>query len=376
MKNILITGGAGFIGSNLSIYLNKKGYNVTVLDNLSSQIHGKKQGSFLYNSVKDITNFVLGDVRVKSDWKKALKGQDAIIHLAAETGTGQSMYEISKYNKVNILGTANLLDILANQKHSIKKILVASSRSIYGEGKYYCEKDGYVYPQERLESALEIGNFDPICNICNRKLEVYSTDENSHISPSSIYAITKYQQEQMVLLISKALNISSISLRYQNVYGPGQALNNPYTGILSVFSTRLLNNHNIDIYEDGEQSRDFVYIDDVVKATTLALENTDTKNNIFNIGSGIATTVNSVANTLIRLYNSSQKTIISGKYRLGDIRHNYADLTKIKNILGYKPDFSFEKGSEKFVEWVNTQEIEHDDYDISLEKLRRKGFIK
>jgi len=376
MKNILITGGAGFIGSNLSIYLNKKGYNVTVLDNLSSQIHGKKQGSFLYNSVKDITNFVLGDVRVKSDWKEALKGQDAIIHLAAETGTGQSMYEISKYNKVNILGTANLLDILANQKHSIKKILIASSRSIYGEGKYYCEKDGYVYPQERLESALEIGNFDPICNICNRKLEVYSTDENSHIFPSSIYAITKYQQEQMVLLISKALNISSISLRYQNVYGPGQALNNPYTGILSVFSTRLLNNHNIDIYEDGEQSRDFVYIDDVVKATTLALENTDTKNNIFNIGSGIATTVNSVANTLIRLYNSSQKTIISGKYRLGDIRHNYADLTKIKNILGYKPDFSFEKGSEKFVEWVNTQEIEHDDYDISLEKLRRKGFIK
>ena len=272
MKNILISGGAGFIGSNLTKKLVSKGYNITILDNLSKQIHGKDQKSELYNSIKEISTFILGDVCNEEDWKKSLKGQDAVIHLAAETGTGQSMYEISRYNDVNILGTSHLLDFLANNKNSVKKLIIASSRSIYGEGKYKCENHGVVYPNDRIASNMMKGKFDLFCDVCGGELDLMPTDENSMIHPSSIYGITKHQQEQMTLLMGKSLGIPAVSLRYQNVYGPGQSLSNPYTGILSIFSTRMLNGNDIDIYEDGEESRDFVFIDDVVEATILALE--------------------------------------------------------------------------------------------------------
>ena len=376
MMNILITGGAGFIGSNLTVKLVSKGYNVTILDNLSKQIHGENQDSTLYNSIKDNVTFILGDVCNKSDWEKALKGQDAVIHLAAETGTGQSMYEITRYNEVNILGTAHLLNILANQEHTIKKILIASSRSIYGEGKYLCYNHGVTYPSERDAADMAKGNFNPICNICNKELILKATDENSKIHPSSIYGITKQQQEQMILLMGKALKIPAVALRYQNVYGPGQSLSNPYTGILSIFSTRLLNGNDLDIYEDGEESRDFIFIDDVVDATVLALEKKEANHQIFNVGSGVAITVSQVANTLKSLYNLDVEIKISGKYRLGDIRHNYADLSKIKNALGFSPKFSFKVGITKFVKWVQTQDVEQDKYECSIKKLKDKGLIK
>jgi len=376
MKNILITGGAGFIGSNLTNKLVQKGYRVTILDSLSKQIHGENQDSHLYNSIKDISNFILGDVCNKSDWEIALKGQDTVIHLAAETGTGQSMYEISRYNEVNILGTTNLLDILANESHSVKKIIIASSRSIYGEGKYLCRKDGIVYPKERNATDMENGNFNPMCDICGEQLTLCATDEDSKIHPSSIYGITKQQQEQMILLMGKTLNIPAVALRYQNVYGPGQSLSNPYTGILSIFSTRLLNGNDIDIYEDGKESRDFVYIDDVVDATILALEKDDANHQIFNVGSGVATTVSEVANTLKSSYNSDVKISISGKYRLGDVRHNYAELSKIKNALGFSPKFDFHSGITSFVNWVKTQELMEDKYESSVAELKQKGLIK
>ncbi len=376
MKNILITGGAGFIGSNLTRKLVEKGFNVTILDNLSKQIHGEDQNSTLFKSIKDIATFIKGDVCVKADWQNALKGQDAVIHLAAETGTGQSMYEIEKYNEVNILGTAHLLDFLANEKHNIKKMIIASSRSIYGEGKYICDNDGVVYPNERNDKDMANGNFESICSSCGENLIITSTDEQSKIHPSSIYGITKQQQEQMILLMGKALNIPAVALRYQNVYGPGQSLSNPYTGILSIFSTRLLNGNDIDIYEDGMESRDFVFIDDVVDATILALEKKEANHQIFNVGSGIATTVNEVANTLKSLYESEVKISISGKYRLGDIRHNYADLSKIKKALGFVPKFDFISGISKFVAWVKTQEIMEDKYESSIEELKQKGLIK
>jgi len=376
MKNILITGGAGFIGSNLTVKLVYKGYNVTILDNLSKQIHGENQHYTLDNSIKDNVTFILGDVCNKSDWEKALKGQDAVIHLAAETGTGQSMYEITRYNEVNILGTAHLLNILANQKHTIKKILIASSRSIYGEGKYLCYNHGVTYPNERNATDMAKGNFNPICNKCNKKLILKATDENSKIHPSSIYGITKQQQEQMILLMGRALKIPAVALRYQNVYGPGQSLSNPYTGILSIFSTRLLNGNDLDIYEDGEESRDFIFIDDVVDATVLALEKKEANHQIFNVGSGVAITVLQVANTLKSLYNLDIEIKISGKYRLGDIRHNYADLSKIKNALGFSPKFSFKAGITKFVKWVQTQDVEQDKYEGSIKKLKDKGLIK
>ena len=376
MNNILITGGAGFIGSNLSLELKSKGYKVTVFDNLSKQIHGDIKDSVLYNSIKGKVKFILGDICNREQFEKALRGQDAVIHLASETGTAQSMYEITRYNSVNIIGTANLLDILSKTNHNIKKIIVASSRSIYGEGKYLCDNHGFVYPSKREELNMLSSNFDLNCDICSEKLVLQATSEDSKIDPSSIYGITKQHQEKMILLIGKSLNIPAVSLRFQNVYGPGQSLSNPYTGILSIFSTRILNGNNIDVYEDGNESRDFIFIDDAIQATILALESNEANHQIFNVGSGIPTTVLSVANSLKKLFNSKIKINISGEYRQGDIRHNYADISKIKKLLSFNPKYNFSKGVKKFVKWVNKQNIQEDNYEKSIKELKKKGLIK
>ena len=375
MKNILITGGAGFIGSRLCEKLVEKNYNVTILDNLSPQIHGEGESS-LYRKVKDISTFIKGDVRNQEDWKKAIKGQDIVVHLAAETGTGQSMYELEKYNDVNIMGTAHLLELLANSNHSIKKMIIASSRAIYGEGKYNCQEHGSQYPSCRKEKDMENGEFNPKCENCNNELFPLATDENSKIHPSSIYGINKHQQEQMVMLMGEVLGISAVAFRYQNVYGPGQSLSNPYTGILSIFSTRILNRNDLDIYEDGLESRDFVYIDDAIDATILGIEKDKANGHVFNVGSGVATTVKEVAESLKKCYNSDINISISRKFRLGDIRHNVADLKKVKDILGFSPKYDFQKGISKFVSWVKTQNILEDKYEQSVQKLKEKGLIK
>ena len=375
MKNILITGGAGFIGSRLCEKLFDQGNNVTVLDNLSEQIHGNGE-SFLFNKIKDKCTFIKGDVRDKNDWAHAIKNQEIIIHLAAETGTGQSMYEVEKYTNVNVIGTSHMLEILANSNHNVKKIIVASSRSIYGEGKYNCKTHGVQYPSKRKEEDMKKGEFNPKCSMCNSSLNVLPTDEQSKIHPSSIYGINKQQQEQMVMLMGESLSIPSVAFRYQNVYGPGQSLSNPYTGILSIFSTRILNGNDLDIYEDGEETRDFVYIEDAVDATILGIEKEEANGNIFNVGSGVSTRVLDVANTLKRLYNSEINITISGKFRLGDIRHNFADLSKSKDILGFTPKYNFERGITEFVNWVKTQEVMEDKYEKSIQQLKNKGLIK
>jgi dTDP-L-rhamnose 4-epimerase len=375
MKNILITGGAGFIGSRLCEKLVEKNYNITILDNLSPQIHGEGESS-LYKKVKDISTFIKGDVRNQEDWKEAIRGQDVVVHLAAETGTGQSMYELEKYNDVNIMGTSHLLELLANSNHSIKKMIIASSRAIYGEGKYHCKKHGNQYPSCRKEKDMAKGEFNPKCEICNNELSLTATDENSKIHPSSIYGINKHQQEQMIMLMGRSLGISAVALRYQNVYGPGQSLSNPYTGILSIFSTRILNRNDLDVYEDGLESRDFVYIDDAVDATILGIEEDNANGHVFNVGSGVATTVKEVAESLKKWYNSDINISISRKFRLGDIRHNVADLKKVKDILGFSPKYDFQKGISKFVSWVKTQNILEDKYEQSVQKLKEKGLIK
>lgn len=376
MKRILISGGAGFIGSNLTIKLVKKGYVVTILDNLSEQIHGKKVESVLYKSVKSISNFIKGDVRNKADWKKAINNQDVIIHLAAETGTGQSMYEKEKYTEVNIEGTKNLIDILKQTNHQIQKVIVASSRAIYGEGKYSCNQHGVSFPDERKETDLLAGRFNPICRQCDRELSLLPTDEQARINPLSHYGYTKYQQEELIMKMGDNLKIPTVALRYQNVYGPGQSLSNPYTGILSIFSTRILNGNNVDIYEDGKESRDFVFINDVVDATLLALENKNANHQSFNVGSGVGTTVKEVAKMLKAKYKSNVDLVVSGKFRIGDIRHNIADLTKSKQLLGFEPNVDFATGISKFVEWVLTQEVQKDKYDESINELKDKGLIK
>lgn len=377
IKNVLISGGAGFIGSNIALSLIKKGYNVSVLDNLSKQVHGQNpQNSFLYNSIANKVNFIKGDVRKRKDWENSLKGQDAIIHLAAETGTGQSMYQIYKYSEVNIGGTALLLDILANKKHGIKKMIVASSRAIYGEGRYQCLLHGEVYPLTRNEKDLINGIFECKCPNCGKNIQLLPTHEDSKIEPQSIYGISKYNQEQLFLMTGKSLDIPSVAFRYQNVYGPGQSLSNPYTGILSIFSTQIRNNNNINIFEDGKESRDFVYIDDVVHATINGLENENANYQSYNVGTGYPVSVLDIANKLIELYQSTVGINMTGNFRLGDIRHNYADLTKIKRELNYTPKHQFEQGIIDFVQWVNTQEIKDDMYFKSEKELKNKGLFK
>lgn len=378
MNRVLITGGAGFIGSHIALKLIDMGYEVTVLDNLLAQIHGENpdKTSPLYCSIKDKVRFIKADVCDKAAVEEAISDADYIIHLAAETGTGQSMYEIKRYIDVNIGGTALLLDILTNTKNHIKRVVVAESRAIYGEGKYHCEKCGDVHPTERKDEDMDKGDFECHCPKCGGRVKPVATTEDSAIHPSSVYGIGKQVQGQLVHLICKNIGVESVSYRYQNVYGPGQSLTNPYTGILSIFSTRIKNHKEINIFEDGLESRDFVYIYDVVNATIAGMEVPEANGHVFNIGTGIATDVLTVAKTLCKHYGIEVPLNVSGNYRLGDIRHNYADITLAKNILGFEPKWSFDQGIKQFTDWVNRQELQNDTYEASLEEMKQKGLFK
>lgn len=379
MKHVLITGGAGFIGSNVALKLVAQGVEVTVLDNLSPQIHGDdpEHTSSLYRSIKDKVKFIKGTVTSRADWQKALEGVDVVLHLAAETGTGQSMYEIEKYVGVNIGGTALLLDILANEKTGVKRVVVAESRAIYGEGRYWSDElNRFVYPDERPEATMSQGDFEVKYPGCHQPLRLVGTTEDSMIHPGSVYGITKQVQGQLVHLVCKSLGMESVSFRYQNVYGPGQSLSNPYTGILSIFSTRIKNGNGINIFEDGRETRDFVYIDDVVDATILGLTVAGASGHAFNIGTGVATDVLTVANTLKKHYGIEVPVTVSGNYRLGDIRHNYADITKARTLLGFEPRWSFDKGIEQFCKWVDAQPVQEDKYEASIEEMKQKGLYR
>lgn len=378
MKNILITGGAGFIGSNLALRLVQLGYNVTVLDCLTKQVHGENPEltSPLYRSILGKVNFIHGSVTDRSAFLEALQGQEAVVHLAAETGTGQSMYEIYKYTDTNIGGTSLMLDILANTSHLVKKVVVASSRAIYGEGRYMCSRHGVVYPLSRNDDDMQCGDFDCKCPICGAKVQLLSTTEDSAIHPSSVYGITKHTQENMVMTVCPTIGIAPVAFRYQNVYGAGQSLSNPYTGILSIFSTIIKNGNKINIFEDGRETRDFVYIDDVVSATVLGLLKPEADGYVFNVGTGQTVDVLTVAKTLMKMYDKEVEYFVSGNYRLGDIRHNFADISLIQSRLGYKPQFDFERGIKCFVDWVNRQQVMEDRFEDSIKEMKSKGLYK
>ncbi|MET3536071.1 NAD-dependent epimerase/dehydratase family protein [Chryseobacterium limigenitum] len=377
MMKILVTGGAGFIGSKLSLELTKKGHEVTVLDNLSSQIHGEDptEDSPLYRSILNKINFIKGDITNREDWENAIEGQDIIVHLAAETGTGQSMYLIEKYTEVNVSGTAKMLDILVNKPHHVKKVIIASSRAIYGEGKYLHPKLGLVYPKPRKVEEMKNGDFE-VKYSDGQVLEALPTDEESKIHPTSIYGITKHNQEQMVMTTCAAIGIEPVSLRFQNVYGEGQSLLNPYTGILSIFSSQILNGNNINVFEDGKESRDFIHVDDAVEATIKCIENDEANGEIFNVGTGVSTAVTAVAENLRKFYNKDFDINVSGQFRLGDIRHNFADISKIKSKLNFQPKISFEEGMSRFTTWVLQQNIQDIKFKESLEEMKVKGLLK
>ncbi len=352
---VLITGGAGFIGSYLVDALVDKGYGVRVFDSLEPQVHG--QGGHRPRYLNPAAELVIGDVRDRAALKGALQGVDVVFHFAAAVGVGQSMYEIHRYVEANTLGGATLLDILANDRLDVRKLIVASSMSVYGEGKYECGACGVAYPQLRQDEQLRQRTWEMLCPSCGGEMRPLPTDEDKPLFPTSIYAVTKRDHEEMFLCFGRAYSIPTVALRLFNVYGPRQALSNPYTGVAAIFSSRLLNGQPPVVYEDGLQSRDFVHVTDVARASLLAMEREEADYEVFNVGTGRTLTILGIAHTLIdRLAEGEVEPQVVGKYRRGDIRHCFADISKIRDRLGFTPQVSFEEGVSDLIGWVKEQE--------------------
>jgi dTDP-L-rhamnose 4-epimerase len=372
--NVLVTGGAGFIGTHLVRRLLHEGCSVRILDNFSPQIHGTIQS--LPPDVTGNVELQIGDVRDESAVTQAINGQELIVHLAAETGTGQSMYEVLRYEDVNIRGMAVLMHCLMSSKASrVRKVVVASSRAVYGEGKYRCILDGSVYPDGRKVQDMLAGQFEPLCPACGAACEVQPTTEDSPLKPLSFYGLTKQIQEQMTLLFAKTMGFSWNAIRYQNVYGPGQSLKNPYTGILAIFSNQAQVHEPINIFEDGLESRDFVYIDDVVEATWRSIVNGDIQPEALNVGSGERITVKEVVREITDFFSSQSQVSISGAFRQGDIRHSVADLGKTQKLIGFKPKWRFHDGIRRFLAWASSQGPTSSRYGSSLEEMRHRGLL-
>lgn len=350
-NRILITGGAGFIGSHLADHLLFHGYEVRVLDNLSEQVHGNyaNRPEYLNSEIE----LIVGDVRDRKAVRRSLEGVDAVFHFAAMVGVGQSMYEVAQYTNVNNLGTAVLLEALI--ANPVEKLVVASSMSLYGEGLYRAPNGNISAAAERPLEQLKAGNWE----VRNRDGEILTpvpTPENKPPSLASIYALSKYDQERMCLMIGRAYNIPTVALRFFNVFGTRQALSNPYTGVLAIFASRLLNNNAPLIFEDGNQQRDFVSVYDVAQGCRLALESDAANGEVFNVGSGRAYTIREIAKSFARVVGRENlQPEITGQYRVGDIRHCFADISRARQILGYQPKVTLEEGMLELAEWLEGQ---------------------
>ena len=378
MKNILITGGAGFIGSNLALLLIECGYNIKIIDNLNKKIHGSdpKLNSETYNLIKNDVEFIFGSITSKKDMLNALADVDIIIHLASETGTGESMYEISNYNYINSQGTALLMDLLINNKNNVSKFILTSSRSVYGEGAYDCINCARVFPKARSIKDFNLAKWNPSCPICNGEIISVPTEENAQVSPSSIYAATKLAQEDLIKIACSSISIDYTILRLQNVYGAGQSLSNPYTGILSIFSNLIKQGLEIPIFEDGLESRDFIYVSDVVEAIKLSIEQKESNAKTINIGSGVPSPIMQVANLLVKNLDGQIKPQVTGEFRLGDIRHCYADISFASSILGFEPKIDLKSGIAKFSKWVKLQDSYENKLYEANQELESRGFMK
>jgi len=347
---ILITGGAGFIGSHVADELLRRGHRVRAFDNLSPQVHGP--GSARPTYLSEEVELVEGDVRDRSAVRQALAGVDAVYHFAAAVGVGQSMYEIDHYTSVNNGGTAVLLQELIDRP--VDRLIVASSMSLYGEGLYRTAGGGTREGRERSLEQLKRADWE-LRDEDGETLAPLPTPETKSPSLSSIYALSKFDQERMCLMIGRAYGIATIALRFFNVFGTRQALSNPYTGVLAIFASRLLNNHAPLIFEDGLQRRDFVSVYDVARACRLALEVDGAAGQAFNIGSGHAYTIREVAGLLGAILGRPIEPDICGKYRVGDIRHCFADITRAAEVLGYEPTVTLEDGLVELAEWLQDQ---------------------
>jgi dTDP-L-rhamnose 4-epimerase len=369
MARVLITGGAGFIGSHAANALLAGGYEVRVLDNLSPQVHGAQRHRPTYLNKE--AELVAGDVTDALAVERALRGADMVLHLASSVGVGQSMYDIASYVRTNELGTAILLEALS--KRPVERLVVASSMSIYGEGLCRSSDGRTVAPAERPIAQLKKAEWELQDNQ-GRVLEPLPTPETKQPSLSSIYALNKYAQERMCLITGNAYGIAVLALRFFNVFGPHQALSNPYTGVLAIFAARLLNNRPPLVFEDGLQRRDFVHVQDVARACLLALES-DHSGDVFNIGSGQSRTIQSVACDLARVMGRAKiSPEITGKYRAGDIRHCFADIDKSSALLGFKPQVAFEDGLNELARYLADQ-IAEDRAENATQELLRRGLV-
>jgi len=366
---VLITGGAGFIGSHVAAELLRAGYHVKVLDNLVTQVHGEDpdRPAYLHEDVE----FVLGDVRNPEVVDEALTGVEAVYHFVALVGVGQSMYQIAEYTSVNNLGTAILLERLVKQR--VSKLIVASSMSIYGEG-LYLTPDGHPYPHAtRSAKQLKAHEWE-MTTAEGLPLRPVATPEIKQPSLASVYALSKYDQEQMCLMVGRAYGLSTVALRFFNAYGPYQSLSNPYTGVLAIFASRLMNGKRPMIFEDGEQLRDFVSVYDVAQACRLAMEVEAAQDLVFNVGSGYTINVKDVAKKLARILGKKIDPEITGNYRVGDIRHCFPDISLAQRLLGYHPRVNLEDGMRDLAEWLD-QQTAHDRFNEMQEELTSRGLV-
>jgi dTDP-L-rhamnose 4-epimerase len=365
---ILITGGAGFIGRYVARALLKKGHRVRVLDSMIEQVHGGRADP---EGLDPDVEVVIGDVRDETALLKALRGVDKVIHLAAEVGVGQSMYAVDRYVSVNDYGTAVLFQQLID--NPVKRVVVASSMSIYGEGLYRSADGRVVEDVVRQPRTGSEASWDPLGED-GQPLVPLPTPEWKRPTLASVYALTKYVQERLTLTLAPAYGMEGVALRLWNVYGPGQALSNPYTGVLAIFSSRLHNGQPPMIFEDGRQRRDFVHVEDVAQAFVLALEHPAAPGEVYNVGSGQDRSVEEVADLLARAMNKTIAPEITGKARIGDIRHCIADITKVQQDLGYKPRRDFSEGLAELAEWVAKQQAE-DRVQEARKELEMRGLV-
>lgn len=367
---ILVTGGGGFIGSHLVRSLLGSGESVTVVDSFDPQVHGKKVRPPKAPRLRT----VVGDIRNRALLAKEVRRADAVVHLAAAVGVGQSQYQIRHYVDVNVTGTATLLDILANDVHRVKRVVVAGSMSSYGEGPYDCRKCGRVRPTSRSSAAMRQGRWEPVCPTCGGALAALPTHESDRFLSTSIYAVTKIAQEELVLNYGTAYGVPSVALRFFNVYGPGQSLSNPYTGVAAIFMSRFKNRRRPVIYEDGLQSRDFVSVHDVVQAIRLALRKKPADRRSFNVGTGVATSILSIAERIARCYGADARPQAVRKFRSGDIRHCFADIAAIRDCYDYRPMVGLDDGLRELVDWAGSADA-RDSFEQAQAELRRRGLV-
>jgi dTDP-L-rhamnose 4-epimerase len=368
-KHVLITGGAGFVGSHLADGLLRAGYEVRILDELTPQVHPTGRPSYLSEQVE----LIVGDMRDPNRLKEALVGVEVIFHFAAAVGVGQSMYEITRYMSINTQGTAELLQAILDSRIALKKMIVASSMSIYGEGRYVCaECRQSAAPSVRSVEQLKTAQWNMYCDACGGLLEPIPTDETKPSEINSIYALSKRDQEQMCLIFGRTYGLPVTALRFFNIYGPRQALSNPYTGVAAVFASRMLNGKPPLIFEDGQQMRDFVHVGDVVRANILAMERPESNGHVINVGCGKPITICQVAEKLARALGKDVFPTITNRFRAGDIRHCYADITKARTLLGYEPQVTHEEGFRKLAEWLGGQEA-NDKAEMMLKELTTYG---